>query len=82
MISCLTLERPGTWRPVAVAVLFAVTLLPAAPLLFLRFDGDLGLFDAGLGVGELVLDLGDALRQRGHLGRKPPDFAVYLLEFY
>ncbi len=33
MISCVTLERPGHWRNVGVAVLLLVPLLPAVPLL-------------------------------------------------
>jgi iron(III) transport system permease protein len=34
MISCLWLERPGRWRPVAVGLLFALIALPVAPLLW------------------------------------------------
>jgi iron(III) transport system permease protein len=34
MISCLVLERPGTWRTIGVTALLSVAVLPAAPLLW------------------------------------------------
>jgi iron(III) transport system permease protein len=34
MISCLVLERPGTWRPVGVTALLFIAVLPAAPLVW------------------------------------------------
>src|SRR2546430_499083 len=34
MLSCLVLERPGTWRTVGMTILFLVAVLPAVPLLW------------------------------------------------
>jgi iron(III) transport system permease protein len=34
MISCIALERPGTWRAVGIAMVFSFALVPAAPLLW------------------------------------------------
>src|SRR5262249_3851784 len=34
MISCLVLERPGTWRTMGVATLLFSAVLPAAPLVW------------------------------------------------
>jgi len=37
MISCLVLERPGTWRTVSVTTVFLLVSLPAAPLVWSVF---------------------------------------------
>ena len=34
MISCLVLERPGTWRTIGVTALLSIAVLPAAPLVW------------------------------------------------
>jgi iron(III) transport system permease protein len=34
MISCLILERPGTWRTIGITALFFIAILPAIPLLW------------------------------------------------
>lgn len=34
MISCLVLERPGTWRAIGVTALWLIVILPAVPLLW------------------------------------------------
>lgn len=34
MISCLVLERPGTWRTIGITALFCLALLPAMPLVW------------------------------------------------
>jgi len=34
MISCLVLERPGTWRTIGVTALLFIAVLPAAPLVW------------------------------------------------
>lgn len=34
MVSCVTLERPGKWRGIGVALLFLVAVLPAVPLVW------------------------------------------------
>ena len=41
MTRCMVLEWPGRWRAVGMAVLLALPLLPALPLLgFALFSGD------------------------------------------
>lgn len=34
MISCLVLERPGTWRTIGITILLFIAVLPAAPLVW------------------------------------------------
>src|SRR5262249_42814140 len=48
MISCATLERPGTWRIAGIALLFGIALLPAVPFLW---RGTVGLDPDAPGVG-------------------------------
>lgn len=46
MISCLALERPGTWRTAGITALLVIALLPAAPLVWgaLVFQGSAPIF--------------------------------------
>lgn len=53
MTSCLVLERPGAWRPVAAAALFAAAVLPAVPLVLQAAAAE-GEFGVGRGFGSAL----------------------------
>jgi iron(III) transport system permease protein len=55
MISCLTLERPGVWRVVGVAILFSLAALPIA-LLILELSAAPAGLSPGRGFGSALIN--------------------------